>query len=142
LKIVYGEPWEVSYAGLGIANSCEHMFAYLGPSRPAGLRVRYRLPVKPARWEVRRPLDQSALQDCADRAAVGNVPPRPGARCARPPWNHRRLQEGWLSGEKRLSQRYIDREYRGGAGMMLELFEYFAPGWIGSARLRELPPPP
>jgi hypothetical protein len=47
-----------------------------------------------------------------------------------------------LSGEKRLSQRYIDREHRGGAGMMLELFEHFAPGWMGSARLRELPPPP
>jgi hypothetical protein len=45
-----------------------------------------------------------------------------------------------LAGKKSLTQRYCDCEYRGAAGMMLEVFEHFSPGWIDARRLARLPP--
>jgi hypothetical protein len=47
-----------------------------------------------------------------------------------------------LAGSTKLVQRLCDREYRGAALMMLAVFEYFSPGWIGEERMSELPPPP
>jgi hypothetical protein len=47
-----------------------------------------------------------------------------------------------LAGEKELVQRFVDQEYRGAAKMMLDLFEFFVPGWISRERLAQLPPPP
>jgi hypothetical protein len=52
------------------------------------------------------------------------------------------IKRAGLVGEKSLTQRYCDREYRGAAGMMLDVFEYFAPGWIDEQRLGRLPRPP
>ncbi len=53
------------------------------------------------------------------------------------------VEKKGLHGEKPLIQRYLDREYRGAARMMLAAFEFFAPEWISERRreaLPELPP--
>jgi hypothetical protein len=52
------------------------------------------------------------------------------------------IKRGGLAGEKSLTQRYCDREYRGAAGVMLEVIEYFSPGWIDARHLARLPPAP
>jgi hypothetical protein len=47
-----------------------------------------------------------------------------------------------LEGEKKLVQRFCDREYAGAARMMLDAYECLSPGWIDEERLRQLPPAP
>ena len=47
-----------------------------------------------------------------------------------------------LDGEKALIQRLLDREYAGGARMMLRAFEFFSPSWISPERAAALPEPP
>jgi hypothetical protein len=47
-----------------------------------------------------------------------------------------------LSGEKSLTQRFVDREYRGAAQMMLDVFQHYSPGWISPDRASRLPAAP
>jgi hypothetical protein len=52
------------------------------------------------------------------------------------------LTRSGLTGEKEFIQRLIDGEYRGAGRMMLDAFEFFAPGWVKPERLAKLPQPP
>lgn len=52
------------------------------------------------------------------------------------------VKRSGLEGEKELTQRFLDLEYRGAARMMLELFEFFVPGWVSPERLAHLPNAP
>jgi hypothetical protein len=47
-----------------------------------------------------------------------------------------------LEGVKSLTQRFCDREYAGAAAMMLSVFEFISPGWVGEQRALHLPQPP
>jgi hypothetical protein len=47
-----------------------------------------------------------------------------------------------LKDEKPLLQRFVDGEYRGAARMLLEVFDFFMPGWISPERQKHLPDPP
>lgn len=47
-----------------------------------------------------------------------------------------------LQGTKSLVQRLCDREYAGAAAMMLNVFEFISPGWVGEQRALDLPTPP
>ena len=52
------------------------------------------------------------------------------------------VKRSGLAGEKPLIQRFVDGEHRGAARMMLDIFEFFAPGWVAPQRAAELPSPP
>jgi hypothetical protein len=52
------------------------------------------------------------------------------------------VERGGLVGEKPLLQRFVDAEYSGAARMLLDVFDYFMPGWISPERREHLPEPP
>ena len=45
------------------------------------------------------------------------------------------VKRAGLSGQRSLSERYYRGEYQGTTEMMLGVFDYFSPGWLGNERL-------
>lgn len=48
------------------------------------------------------------------------------------------IKRSGLEGEKPLAERFYTGEYRGAGQMLLDVYEYFSPGWIGDGRLLRL----